>query len=181
MRILGIAGFSGSGKTTLLTVLLPLLTARGLEVATLKHAHHGFDPLPLNHASQAWRQAGARDIILAAPARHMLVHELRAEPEPDFETLLPLLAPVDLLLIEGYKFGAHDKIEIYRGTGDAPLLAANDPHVIALVTDGARPPGLPSTRAIPLFKIDDVAAIANFVVGLCGAKPKPRAAAPAPC
>jgi len=43
MRIIGLAGWSGSGKTTLITKLIPRLTAGGLRVSTLKHAHHGFD------------------------------------------------------------------------------------------------------------------------------------------
>jgi molybdopterin-guanine dinucleotide biosynthesis protein B len=42
-RVLGLAGWRrGSGKTTLLTPLDPLLTSRGLRIATLKHAHHAF-------------------------------------------------------------------------------------------------------------------------------------------
>ena len=33
-------GHSGSGKTALVEKLLPELTARGLQLATIKHAHH---------------------------------------------------------------------------------------------------------------------------------------------
>ena len=43
MQIFGLAGWSGSGKTTLLTGIIPELTARGLAVSTIKHAHHEFD------------------------------------------------------------------------------------------------------------------------------------------
>ena len=41
--VIGLAGWSGSGKTTLAEQLIAGLTARGLEIATIKHAHHGFD------------------------------------------------------------------------------------------------------------------------------------------
>ncbi|MEK9936823.1 MAG: molybdopterin-guanine dinucleotide biosynthesis protein MobB, partial [Rhodobiaceae bacterium] len=41
--VIGLAGWSGSGKTTLAEQLITGLTARGLEVATIKHAHLGFD------------------------------------------------------------------------------------------------------------------------------------------
>lgn len=181
MRVIGIAGFSGSGKTTLLTGVLPYLTARGFEVATLKHAHHGFDPLPLAHASQDWRRAGAREIVLAAAQHHMLVHELRDEPEPPFDTILNLLSPVDLLLIEGYKFGTHDKIEVFRAAGHSPLLAATDSRVIALVTDCGRPAGLPPARTIPIFEIGNVGAITGFIASLCGDAAKTCVAAAAPC
>ncbi len=43
MNVLGLTGWSGAGKTTLLTRLIPALTARGLRVSTIKHAHHIFD------------------------------------------------------------------------------------------------------------------------------------------
>ncbi|MGD9537481.1 MAG: molybdopterin-guanine dinucleotide biosynthesis protein B [Alphaproteobacteria bacterium] len=167
MRILGIAGYSGSGKTTLLTGVLPHLRARGLEVATLKHAHHGFDPLPPGHASQRWRAAGAREIVLAMPERHLLLRELHGTPEPGIDAMLPLLSPVDLLLVEGYKHGTLDKIEAYREANGSPLLAADDPHVIALATDCGRPAGLPEVRDLPIFSLDDLAAIAGFIAGLC--------------
>jgi molybdopterin-guanine dinucleotide biosynthesis protein B len=178
MRVLGIAGFSGSGKTTLVIRLLPHLAAGGLEVATLKHVHHDFDPLPSGHASQDWRAAGAREIVLAGPKRRMLLHELRGEPEPAIETVLPLLSPVDLLLIEGYKFGPHDKLEVFRRDNGSPLLAASDPRVIALMTDCGRPGGLPPERDLPIFAIDDVATIAGFIAALCGAAAKKRAGGP---
>ena len=67
MRRFGVTGLSDSGKTTLVCRLLPRLRARGLRVATVKHAHHGFDLLADGHPAQAWRAAGARDIVLAAP------------------------------------------------------------------------------------------------------------------
>ena len=43
MKIFGVVGRSGSGKTTLIVRLLPIFRARGFEVSTIKHAHHGFD------------------------------------------------------------------------------------------------------------------------------------------
>ncbi|RYI98645.1 MAG: molybdopterin-guanine dinucleotide biosynthesis protein B, partial [Acetobacteraceae bacterium] len=39
MRMIGLAGWSGAGKTTLLAKLIPELTARGVGVSTIKHAH----------------------------------------------------------------------------------------------------------------------------------------------
>ena len=41
--VIGLAGWSGSGKTTLAEQLICVLTARGRDVATIKHAHHRFD------------------------------------------------------------------------------------------------------------------------------------------
>lgn len=164
MRVLGIAGYSGSGKTTLLVRLLPALRAHGLVVATAKHAHHGFDPLPDDHPAADWRAAGAREILWTDPRSRLLQHELRDEPEPPLEALYGLIGPVDLLLVEGYKFSAHEKIEVHRRATKAPLLAPNDPLVIALATDGGhRPDALPAGRDLPIFSVDDVAQIAAFI------------------
>lgn len=43
LPLLGFAAYSGTGKTTLLEALLPKLTAAGLRIGLLKHAHHDFD------------------------------------------------------------------------------------------------------------------------------------------
>ena len=41
--VFGLAGWSGAGKTTLVEKLIAHLVALGLNVATIKHAHHHFD------------------------------------------------------------------------------------------------------------------------------------------
>ncbi len=58
MRVIGLAGWSGAGKTTLLVRLIPVLRARGLRVATLKHAHHDFDVDQPGKDSFRHREAG---------------------------------------------------------------------------------------------------------------------------
>ena len=169
MRRFGVTGFSDSGKTTLVCRLLPRLRARGLRVATVKHAHHGFDLLPEGHPAHAWRAAGARDIVLAAPDRFAHLCETGDDGEPPLDRLLESVASADLVLIEGYKRGGHDKIEVRRGPCDAPLLAASDPTVVAIASDRPVPEAASLGRPVPVFDIDDVAAIASFVVAHCAA------------
>ncbi len=169
MQRFGVTGLSDSGKTTLVCRLLPRLRSRGLRVATVKHAHHGFDLLPEGHPAQAWRAAGARDIVLAAPDRFAQLRETGDDGEPPLDRLLEQLEPADLVLIEGYKRGGHDKIEVRRGTGEAPLLAAADPTIVAIASDRPVPAAATLDRAIPVFDIDDVVVIASFVVSHCGA------------
>ena len=168
MRRFGVTGLSDSGKTTLVCRLLPRLRARGLRVATVKHAHHGFDLLADGHPAQAWRAAGARDIVLAAPDRVAHLCETGDDGEPPLDRLLRVLHPADLVLIEGYKRGGHDKIEVRRGAGEAPLLAAADPTIVAIASDRPVPAAAAIGRAVPVFDIDDVAAIASFVASHCG-------------
>ena len=43
MKIYGVTGWKNNGKTTLVERLVTEITARGLKVSTIKHAHHAFD------------------------------------------------------------------------------------------------------------------------------------------
>ena len=159
-NIIGFAGWSGSGKTTLITRLIPVLTARGISVSTIKHAHHGFDIDKPGKDSYAHRSAGATEVLVTSGNRWALIHELRGHPEPDLGELLAKLAPVDLVLIEGFKRTTSIKIEVYRPSLGKPLIYPADRSVVAVAVDMSVP--LPTT--IPTLALDDVEAIADFVV-----------------
>src|SRR5437764_621087 len=158
MRIIGLAGWSGAGKTTLLAKLIPSLVARGLKVSTVKHAHHGFDVDQPGKVSLTHRLAGATEVLVGSSRRWALVHELREEPEASLGVLLAKLAPVDLVIVEGFKREPHPKLEVYRAAIGKPLLHPDDPHVVAIASDAA----LPSAR-VPVVMLDDVARIADIV------------------
>ena len=87
------------------------------------------------------------------------MRELRGAPEPPLADLLLMLAPVDLVLIEGFKRDAVAKIEVYREVGGQPPIHPQDPQVVALVTDCLEPPG-----RLPHAQIDNVAAAADLVL-----------------
>ena len=163
MKVFGLAGWSGSGKTTLLVRLIPALVARGLSVSTIKHAHHAFDVDRPGKDSHSHRLAGAREVMVSSANRFALMHELRGAPEPTVEELVARMSPVDLLLIEGFKHHAHDKLEVHRPALGKPLLAPGDPRVVAVASD-APLEGLP----VPSLPLDDIEAIAGFVVDRCG-------------
>ncbi len=154
MRVIGIAGWSGAGKTTLLTKLIPRLVERGILVSTIKHAHHGFDVDQKGKDSHTHRMAGATEVLVSSANRWALVHELRGSAEPALDALLPKLAPVDLVIVEGFKRASLPKLEIYRESVGKPLLHPEDPNIVAIASD--RP--LPSAR-VPVLAIDDVDAI----------------------
>jgi len=159
MRIIGLAGWSGSGKTSLVVRLLPVLVARGLRVSTIKHAHHEFDVDTPGKDSYEHRAAGAHEVLVASARRFALMHELRDAPEPTLEELVARMAPVDLLIVEGFKRHAHDKIEVHRPSVGKKLLAPEDPHIVAVASDSALD-GL----SVPRLDLDNTAAIADFVV-----------------
>jgi len=163
MKVFGLAGWSGSGKTTLLVTLIPELVRRGLTVSTLKHAHHEFDVDQPGKDSYEHRAAGASEVLVSSSRRFALMHELRGAPEPTLGELLARMAPVDLVLVEGFKAHPHDKLEIHRPALGKPLLCPDDRHVVAVASD-APMHGLP----VPRLDLNDIGAIADFIVAHCG-------------
>lgn len=135
MKIFGLAGWSGSGKTTLVKKLIPALTARGIKLSTIKHAHHNFDIDTPGKDSYEHRHAGATEVMVASGSRWALLHELRQEAEPDLNALIEKMTPVDLLLVEGFKFDPISKLEIHRPSVGKSLLAKDDEHIIAVASD----------------------------------------------
>lgn len=158
MRVFGLAGWSGSGKTTLLAALIPELVARGVSVSTVKHAHHEFDIDKPGKDSWVHRQAGAREVMVASTRRWALMHELRDTLEPSLDELISRMSPVDLLLVEGFKFHPHPKIEVYRPAVGKPFLHPDDPHIVAVASDE------PLSAPLPLLPLDEPAVIANFIL-----------------
>jgi molybdopterin-guanine dinucleotide biosynthesis protein B len=163
MEIFGIAGWSGSGKTTLLVRLIPELTARGLRVSTIKHAHHGFDFDKPGKDSYEHRIAGATEVMVTSESRWALMRELRDEAEPTVADCAAHMADVDLLLVEGFKHENHKKIEVSRAATGKPLLQPDDPHIVAVVSDVT-----PPQEQVPVFHIDDVPAVADFILDYTG-------------
>lgn len=162
MRIYGIAGWKNAGKTGLMERLVDEIAGRGYSVSTVKHAHHSFDVDQEGKDSFRHRAAGAREVLLASRYRFALMHELREEEEPPLEALLARLAPVDLVLVEGYKRDAHPKIEAHRAANGNPLIAPEDPTVRAVASD------TPLDLDRPVFALDDTRGIADFVLGEVG-------------
>lgn len=164
MKIFGLAGWSGSGKTTLVQRLLPALIARDVTVSTIKHAHHAFDVDKPGKDSHVHREAGATEVLVTSAKRWALMHENRSEPEPEMADLIKHMSPVDLLLVEGFKAHAHDKLEIHRPSIGKPLLANEDPHIVAIATDDADGVRAAATRSMPILDLNDVPSIADFVI-----------------
>lgn len=158
MKLLGLAGYSGSGKTTLIERLMPRFVADGLRVSVLKQSHHDVEVDQPGKDSWRHRQAGAHEVLLAAPGRWMLVHELRGAPTPTLEQQLACLSPCDLVLVEGFRDAPLAKLEVHRQAHGKAWLHPNDPHIIAVVSD--TPPAGP----IRHLDIDDIDAIYVFIL-----------------
>jgi molybdopterin-guanine dinucleotide biosynthesis protein MobB len=164
MKIFGIAGYKNSGKTGLTERLVAEFTARGLRVSTVKHTHHRVDLDKPGKDSHRHREAGAQEVLIVSENRWALLHELREDPEPPLETLLPKLSPVDLVLVEGYKSGPHPRIEAHRAETGKPFLADQDPTILAIASD--TPAACPEGWVV--FHLDDTGEIADFIAATLG-------------
>src|ERR1700709_1676807 len=158
MNVIGLAGWSGAGKTTLLTRVIPLLLKVGLRVSVIKHAHHAFDVDVPGKDSWVHRQSGATEVLVSSSQRWALMHELRGAAEPRLPELLAKMAPVDLVVVEGFKRESYRKIEVHRAANGKPLLFPDDPGVVGIATDTAIETTLPTAH------LDDVEAVAAMML-----------------
>ena len=157
-KVIGVAGFKNSGKTTLVERLVRILTEQGYRVSTVKHAHHSFDIDHEGRDSFRHRRAGATEVAVISRDRTAIIHELRGQEPPSLEEVLARLKPCDLVIVEGYKRDHHDKIEVRNLALDHPLLAGDDPTVVAVAANGAV-----QGAAVPVFDRDDVTGLAAFI------------------
>ncbi len=157
--MIGIVGWKKSGKTTLAVRLIEEFSKRGLKVASVKHAHDGFQIDDGETDSARHRRAGAQQVAIVSGQRWALVSELDGAPEPNFDEVIAALEPCDLIIVEGYKSASLPKIEARRAESlTKQKLAEDDPDIIAIAAD--HPVG---TSRLPVFTLDDVKAIADFV------------------
>lgn len=161
MKIFGFAGWSGSGKTTLVKMVIPALIAQGLKVSTIKHTHHNFDIDKPGKDSFEHRVAGAHEVVITGAARWALLHENRGEPEPNIETMLARMSEVDLVLIEGFKSYSHPKMEVFRPEVGKPMICADDTSIVAVAST------ISLDVTIPQIDLDDIEAVADFVINFC--------------
>jgi molybdopterin-guanine dinucleotide biosynthesis protein B len=124
----------------------------------IKHAHHGFDLDRPGKDSYRHREAGATQVLMLSNERWVLMHELRGAAEPTLDEQLALLAPCDLVLIEGYKAAAVPKIEIHRPAHGKPPLWPENPHVVAVATDAEL------VCPLPLLPLNEPAVVAGFML-----------------
>ena len=109
-------------------------------------------------------EAGAEQVLLAGPRGYALFGRHQT---PDPAGLLALLAPVDLVLVEGFKCYAMPKLEVHRPAAGRPPLWP-EMAVLAVAADAALP-GCPA----PVLDLNDPAGIADFLVANLGLHTRP--------
>ncbi|WP_173009360.1 molybdopterin-guanine dinucleotide biosynthesis protein B [Methylobacterium sp. P1-11] len=159
MRVIGLAGWSGAGKTTLLVRAIPVLVARGVKVATLKHAHHDFDTDWPGKDSYEHRKAGASEVLVSSGRRWAQVHELGDEEEATLAQLLRRISPCDLIVVEGYKREPIPKIEVHRVDNGRPPIHPLDATIVGIASDV----GFPAS-GLPVVDLNDTEAVTRLML-----------------
>lgn len=158
--MIAIVGHSGAGKTTLIESLLPVLSAQGLRVATMKHSHHdiAFD---LPH-SDSWRhqKAGAQATLLLDENGMQLIAQHAAEKDPA-QLAQHYFSGMDMVLLEGFSQACCAKIEVLRAACNSLPRCTVQQGVIARVTDV-----VDADWCLPRFALDDITGIARFAAQL---------------
>jgi molybdopterin-guanine dinucleotide biosynthesis protein B len=139
-----------------------------LRISTIKHAHHAVEVDRPGKDSFRHREAGAEETILANAARFALFREHRDGQEPDLAALVARLAPVDLVLVEGFKTYAFPKIEVFRpGLGKPALWPAQA--MIGVAADAAVP-----GCDVPVLDLNAPEDVACFIVARLGIHSAPE-------
>jgi len=158
-QVISIVGHSGAGKTTLVEKLIRELTARGVRIATIKHAHHKVELDTPGKDSYRYKEAGAVMSMLLTRDALQLVADAREEREPE-QLAQRFMGEADLVLAEGFSLSATPKIEVLRRACDKPPRCAVEDGLIAIVTDMDE-----VYPQLPHFGLEDIEAIAQFILG----------------
>lgn len=157
-KLLAIVGYSGTGKTTLLTQLIPLLTAKQLNIAVIKHSHHNVDLDIPGKDSYQLRKAGALQTMIACDDRWALMTETPNKTCDLYQLAQHFTLP-DLILVEGFKQEPIQKIALYRQAINRPYQLLIDEYTIAIASD------TPLTVNVPLLDLNNIHQIASFIIG----------------
>jgi molybdopterin-guanine dinucleotide biosynthesis adapter protein len=154
--IVSIVGRSNTGKTTLVVKLIPLLKARGLRVATIKHHPHDFEIDKEGKDTYRHKKAGAVLSLIASPGKIAMVKDV--EEDLGVQKLVDqFINGVDLVINEGHKKEKLPKIEVYQDRGEPPV-CFDDPDLIAIMSDTHL------DAPVPVFKRDDAQSAVDLIV-----------------
>lgn len=148
-------GYSGSGKTTYLEKLIRELKYRGIKIAVLKHDSHDFEIDKEGKDTWKFTKAGA-DIVSISSGKKM-ARICNSNEEFTLEKIIESINDVDLIITEGYRAGKAPKIGVLREASGNEL-SVNIKDLIALVTDKKL------ESDIPMFNLDDVKSMADFLM-----------------
>jgi molybdopterin-guanine dinucleotide biosynthesis adapter protein len=147
-------------KSELVRRLVVELTGRGLRVSTIKRVSDAVDLERPGSGTWKQRAAGAEEVMVASASRFALMREMPKDiGEPDVGNLLARMAPVDVVLLDGFRRSGYPKMEVIQAGQDRALFAPNDTMVLAVTSE------TPVTAPVPGLPLADIGALGDFVVG----------------
>jgi molybdopterin-guanine dinucleotide biosynthesis protein B len=151
-------GHSGAGKTTLIEKLVGELSARGLRVATIKHAHHKVVLDTPGKDSWRYKQAGAVMSMLVTSNALQLVADAVDRREPA-QLAQRFMGEADIVLAEGFSHASGVKIEVLRREHSTTPRCVIEDGLIAIITDVAD-----VYAQLPHYALDDIDGIVRFML-----------------
>jgi molybdopterin-guanine dinucleotide biosynthesis adapter protein len=144
-------------KSELVTRLVEELTGRGVRVSAIRRVSDAVDLERPGSGTWKHRQAGAKEVMIASASRFALLSEMPPDTaEPDVGALLARMAPVDIVLLDGFRRSNYPKMEVVQA--GVVSLAANDPAILAVTADE------PVAADVPYIPLSDIGALADFVL-----------------
>lgn len=153
--VVSFAAWSGTGKTTYIEKLIPKLIKKGISVAVIKHDGHDFDIDVEGKDTYRFQKAGAVEVVISSKTKTARIR--RQSGDLPLNQLAFDTKSVDLIIVEGYKYGVQPKIELYRKAVSGHLME-NLQNRIALVSD------TPWQVEVPVFRFDEMDAVCDFII-----------------
>lgn len=105
-NVYAISGFKHTGKTTMVLRLIPILTAKGYKVATIKHDAHDWVWEKEGTDTERHFREGAYGTAIFSDNKFMI--QKRSE-EANVEMLIEQFPEADIILLEGFKYSKYPK------------------------------------------------------------------------
>jgi molybdopterin-guanine dinucleotide biosynthesis adapter protein len=146
-------------KSELVRRLVVELTRRGLRVSTIKRVADAVDLERQGSGTWKHRAAGAEEVMIASASRFALLREMPKDTdEPDVASLLARMAPVDVVLLDGFRRSDYPKVEVVRSGQGRAQFASNDAMVLAVTSE------VPVIAPVPGLPLSDISDLADFVL-----------------
>ena len=146
-------------KSELVRRLVVELVGRGLQVSAIKRVSDAVDLERQGSGTWKHRAAGAVEVMIASASRFALLREMPPNTtEPEVSDLLARMAPVDIVLLDGFRRSSYPKIEVVQSGQDHALLAPYDPMISAITSD------VQVVADVPCLALSDIGALADFVL-----------------
>jgi len=159
MKIFAVVGRSNSGKTTLVEKLVRHYTRGGLKVSTIKSIRHDYEMDHPGKDSYRHREAGAFSSAITSGKKFSLISTIDDDMTP-LELAQRYFSHSDLVIIEGYKEGDTQKIEVVGDSSEDPLFLSGVDNILLVASDNSL------ETVLPQYRRDDVEGILRGIEDL---------------